>query len=157
MVNIDDAMTSRPGGLVRQKVSGAVEPIVTPPIGQEAYQMMDYLDQVRAGRVGVHPEGQIQVDNIGDRVGSQGIQQLMTAREAVVGLIVRVIAEGVKEFKANPEKYQAITYQNNTISEAWPVDRHTYTLVLWKGTDGLEAQGVVPRNGKKTMLSHVKK
>jgi hypothetical protein len=59
--------------------------------------MLDYLDQVRAGRVGVTPEGQIQVDNIGDRVGSQGIERLMTAKEAVVGLMIRVIAEtGVK-------------------------------------------------------------
>ena len=39
-VNLDDLLISRPGGIVRQRVSGAVEPIVTPPIGQEAYQMM---------------------------------------------------------------------------------------------------------------------
>jgi hypothetical protein len=93
MVNLDDLMLSRPGGIVRQKVPGSVEPIVTPPIGGDAYQMMDYLDQVRAGRVGVSPEGQIQVDNIGDRVGSEGIEKLMTAKEAIVGLMIRVIAE----------------------------------------------------------------
>ena len=96
-VNLDDLLISRPGGIVRQRVSGAVEPILTPPIGQEAYQMMEYLDQVRAGRVGVNPEGPLNLQDIGDRVGSQGIAQLMAAREAVVGLIIRVIAEtGIK-------------------------------------------------------------
>ena len=96
-VNLDDLMISRPGGIVRQRVPGAIEPIITPQLGTDAYQMLDYLDQVRAGRVGVTPEGQVQVDNIGDRVGSEGIERLMTAKEAVVGLMIRVIAEtGVK-------------------------------------------------------------
>lgn len=96
-VNLDDLLVSRPGGIVRQKVPGAIEPILTPSIGQEAYQMMDYLDQVRAGRVGVNPEGPLNLQDVGDRVGSQGVSQLLAAREAVVGLIIRVVAEtGVK-------------------------------------------------------------
>ena len=96
-VNLDDMFISRPGGIVRQRQPGMIEPLVTPSIGQDAYQMMEYLDQVRAGRVGVTPEGQIQVDNIGDRVGSEGVERLMTAKEAVVGLMIRVMAEGVKD------------------------------------------------------------
>ena len=92
-VNLDDMLISRPGGIIRQLTSGAVEPIVTPSIGQDAYQMMEYLDQVRAGRVGVNPEGPLNIQDLGNRVGSEGVAQLMTAREAVVGLIIRVIAE----------------------------------------------------------------
>lgn len=92
-VNLDDLMVSRPGGIIRAKTLGAVQPLQTPMLGQEAYQMMDYLDQVRAGRAGVSPEGSIQVNNIGDRVGSQGIEKLMTAKEELVGLMIRVIAE----------------------------------------------------------------
>ena len=67
------------------------------------------------------------------------------------------IAEGVEEFRKHPDKYLAILYQNNTLTEAWPVERHTYTLVYRTGTDGLEVQGVVSRNGKKAMLTHVKR
>ena len=92
-VNLDDLLVSRPGGIIRAKSPGAVTPLVTPMLGQEAYQMMDYLDQVRAGRAGVSPEGSVQVDNIGDRVGSEGIAKLMTAKEELVGLMIRVIAE----------------------------------------------------------------
>jgi hypothetical protein len=59
--------------------------------------MMEYLDGVRAGRVGVAPEGEASPPRIGERVGSEGVDRLLTAKEELVGLIVRVIAEtGVK-------------------------------------------------------------
>jgi hypothetical protein len=92
-VNLDDLLISRPGGIVRQRQPGMVEPLINPPVGQDAYNMLEYLDQVRAGRAGVTPEGPLQVENIGDRVGSEGIEKLMSAKEAIVGLIIRVIAE----------------------------------------------------------------
>jgi hypothetical protein len=96
-VNMDDLLVSRPGGIIRAKAPGAVTPYVTPPLGQDAYKMMDYLDQVRAGRAGVSPEGAITDNMIGDRVGSQGVAQMMSQKEELVGLMVRVIAEtGIK-------------------------------------------------------------
>jgi hypothetical protein len=59
--------------------------------------MMTYLDKVRAGRTGVDPDGNATPTSIGDRVGSQGVDRLMNAKEELVGLIIRVIAEtGIK-------------------------------------------------------------
>lgn len=96
-VNLDDLLVSRPGGIIRAKTRDAVQPLVTPQIGQDAYNMMKYLDEVRAGRTGVSADGPAAPQNIGDRVGSQGVDRLMTAKEELVGLIVRVIAEtGIK-------------------------------------------------------------
>jgi hypothetical protein len=96
-VNMDDLLISRPGGIIRAKTQGAVTPYVTPPLGQDAYKMMDYLDQVRAGRSGVSPEGPVTDSMIGDRVGSEGIQSMMSQKEELVGLMIRVIAEtGIK-------------------------------------------------------------
>lgn len=96
-VNLDDLMVSRPGGIIRAKTPGAVQPYVTPPLGGDSYKMMDYLDQVRAGRAGVSPEGAITDTMIGDRVGSEGIADMMNAKEELVGLMIRVIAEtGIK-------------------------------------------------------------
>jgi len=96
-VNMDDLMLSRPGGNVRVKRLDAMEPIITPQIGQAAFDMVRYLDEVRAGRVGVSAEGSATPQNIGDRVGSEGVDRLMSAKEELVGLIVRVIAEtGIK-------------------------------------------------------------
>lgn len=96
-VNLDDLLVSRPGGIIRTKTLGAVAPYVTPPLPADAYKMMDYLDQVRSGRTGVSPEGAVTDSMIGDRVGSEGIANMMSAKEELVGLMVRVFAEtGIK-------------------------------------------------------------
>ena len=92
-VELDDLLVSRPGGIIRAKRLDAVQPLLTPSIGDSAQRMMGYLDEVRAGRVGVSAEGAASPQNIGDRVGSQGLDRLMTAKEELVGLIIRVIAE----------------------------------------------------------------
>ena len=96
-VNMDDLLVSRPGGVIRAKRLDAIQPLITPQIGQDAYQMMEYLDRVRAGRSGVDADGGASPQNVGDRVGSQGVERLMNAKEELVGLIIRVIAEtGIK-------------------------------------------------------------
>lgn len=96
-VNMDDLLVSRPGGIIRAKRLDSIMPLATPQLGADAYNMMSYLDQVRAGRTGVDPDGQATPSNIGDRVGSQGVERLMNAKEELVGLIIRVVAEtGIK-------------------------------------------------------------
>jgi len=92
-VNLDDLTVSRPGGIVRTKRIDAVAPLQTPQLASEAFGMLEYLDAVRAGRTGVAPEGEATPQRIGDRVGSQGVDRLLTAKEELVGLIVRLIAE----------------------------------------------------------------
>ncbi len=96
-VNMDDLLVSRPGGIIRAKRLDSIAPLITPQLGEDAYNMMTYLDQVRAGRTGVDPDGQANPTNIGDRVGSEGVARLMNAKEELVGMLVRVIAEtGIK-------------------------------------------------------------
>lgn len=97
MVNLDDLLVSRPGGIVRAKSINAVAPLPTTSLSADVYRMMDYLDQTRAGRAGVSPEGSIHDSAMGDSVGSQGLDQLLSQKEELVGLIIRVFAEtGVK-------------------------------------------------------------
>lgn len=97
MVNLDDLLVSRPGGVIRAKQINAVQPYVTPTLSGDAYRMFDYLDQTRAGRVGVSPDGSVADSLMGDRVGSQGVERLMNQKEELVGLMIRVFAEtGIK-------------------------------------------------------------
>lgn len=96
-VNLDDVLVSRPGGIIRATNPNAVVPYQTPALSGDIYKMMDYLDQVRAGRSGVSPEGSIHDTAMGDSVGSQGLEQLLSQKEELVGLMIRVFAEtGVK-------------------------------------------------------------
>lgn len=96
-VNLDDLLVSRPGGLIRAKRLDAIQPLTTPQIGGAAFSMMQYLDDVKAGRIGVSADGTASPENIGDRVGSQGVERMMNAKEELIGLIIRVICEtGIK-------------------------------------------------------------
>ena len=96
-VNLDDLLISRPGGIIRVKRLDAISPYSTPPLSSDSYKMMDYLDQVRAGRAGVSPEGGVTDGMVGDRVGSEGIDRMMNQKEELVGLMIRVFAEtGIK-------------------------------------------------------------
>jgi hypothetical protein len=92
-VNLDDMMVSRPGGLIRVKRLDAIQSLVTPMIGEAGFTMLNYLDEIRAGRTGVSSDGSASPQNIGDRVGSQGVDRLMNAKEELVGLMIRVICE----------------------------------------------------------------
>lgn len=92
-VQIDDLLVSRSGGLIRVKNQDAVQELIVQQLGDMPLKLLGILDEARAGRVGVAAEGAAAPQNIGDRVGSQGVNQLMTAKEELVGLIIRVVAE----------------------------------------------------------------
>lgn len=64
-----------------------------------------------------------------------------------------LIPEGVKEFKAHPEKYVAIHFQKNMLEEAWPAEVHRFTYVYREGTDGLEVNS--SPSGKNTILWNI--
>ena len=56
-VNLDDLLTSRPGGVVRFKGEGAPQQYITPiphnQLPREAYSMLEYLDEIQKQRTGV--------------------------------------------------------------------------------------------------------
>jgi hypothetical protein len=47
MVNMDDLLTSRPGGVVRVQQLGALKRLDTPPIPNGGFEMVDYVDKLR--------------------------------------------------------------------------------------------------------------
>ena len=55
MVNLDDLLTSRPGGVVRTKQppSQVMMPMQSQAISQQAFPLLEYLDTVRESRTGV--------------------------------------------------------------------------------------------------------
>ena len=97
LVNMDDLLLSRPGGLKRVKQAGAIRELEVQPVGNEAMAMMGYFDEVRSARTGVAPDMSGQALPIGQET-AHGVERVMTASEALVGLVVRSIAEtGLRE------------------------------------------------------------
>ena len=151
MVNLDDLLISRAGGIVRVNRMDALEPIITPQLNPIVFELLNYLDEIRAGRVGVSAEGPASPQNIGDRVGSQGVDRLMTAKEELVGLIIRVIAEtGIKplcwKVRELARTYM-VTEQHMKYRTQWAVlnpsqwqDRATVSVRVGAGTGNKQEQ-----------------
>jgi len=109
--NLDDLLSVRVGGIVREYVPNAVRPLVIPYVGQYSMQMMEYMDQKRMNRTGVN--------NLSSGLDADAINK--TARGAVLAdnqmqqrteLIARVMAEtGVKDL------FQGILYLLCTYSD----------------------------------------
>lgn len=97
-VNLDDMLTSRPGGVVR--VDGApsqeIFPLVHPQNGQMWIQMMEYVDQIRENRTGTNRYFTGIDQNALNKTAS-GIAQLTSSSAQRVEAIARIFAEGVKE------------------------------------------------------------
>ena len=101
-VNLDDMLTSRPGGIVRLKNGampgqGHILPLDTPLVASQAFPMLEYIDGVRENRTGVTRYNQgLDADTLNKT--ATGINQIMSAAQQRIELIARVFAEtGVKD------------------------------------------------------------
>ena len=130
-VNLDDLMTSRPGGIVRVRTPGAVSPLATPQLDQNSFNMLGYLDSIREERTGVNKNSM----GIGDgglksHQTATGVAQVMTAAQQKIELIARVFAEtGMKDLATSVyqlvQKYESpekIVRLNNKWVTLYPAD-----------------------------------
>ena len=102
-VNLDDLLTSRPGGIVRVMgdPGGAVLPLTHPVLGNQVLQFIEYLDGSKEERTGVSRLNQGIDANTLNKTAS-GQQALQAAANQRIELIARVFAEtGVKEHFRN--------------------------------------------------------
>lgn len=98
MVNLDDMLTARPGGVVR--VNGqpgtAIAPLLHPQESGAILQAIEYIDTVRENRTGVTRYNQ-GLDAQSLNKTAHGMSQIMTASQQRIELIARIFAEtGVK-------------------------------------------------------------
>jgi hypothetical protein len=108
MVNIDDLLTSRPGGIVRVKTFDAVKPMQPPLLGAPAFSLLEYIDTIKENRTGV-TRAPLDPDSISKTATGANIH--FQGAQARIELIARVFAEtGVKDlFYAileNVQKFQ---------------------------------------------------
>lgn len=97
-VNLDDMLTSRPGGLVRVQgvPSQEIFPFVHPTVTPQAMQFMEFMDQIKGDRAGVNRmSAGLDPKAIDANVGT--IAQLTSAASQRLELIARVMANGVRE------------------------------------------------------------
>lgn len=98
MVNIDDLLTVRPGGVVRVKTFDAVKPLQVPFFGAPAFQMLGYVDQTRETRTGQRHFMGVDADALNKDVSGAALDSFKAAAMDRIELIARIFAEtGVKD------------------------------------------------------------
>ena len=158
MVNMDDLLTSRPGGVVRTKQppNQVMQPIQAQPISQQAFPLLEYLDTVREVRTGVTKYNQ-GLDSDSLNKTATGISAIMNQTQMRAELIARIFAEtGVKDlFRKMFElsvKYQdkeKIIQLNNQYIPVMPTEwknRFNVTIQVGLGTGTKEQQLIILNN-----------
>lgn len=90
--NLDDLLDNRPGGILRQQTTDAIQEHITPWVGQQTFPMLEYVDGMRENRTGVTRYNQGIDANSLNKTAS-GINQIMTASQQRIELIARIFAE----------------------------------------------------------------
>ena len=156
MVNMDDLLTTRPGGVVRTKQppNQVMQPLQSQPISQQAFPMLSYLDTVREARTGITKSAQgLDADTLNSKTAT-GVNTLMTQTQMRSELIARIFAEtGVKDlFRKIFElmvKYQdreKVVMLNNQYIPVKPTewkDKFNISIVVGLGTGSKEQQTVM--------------
>jgi len=98
-VNLDDMLTSRPGGIVRvQGEPGAsIMPLQHAPFPPTSFSMVEYMDNMKEKRTGITAYNQGLDSNSLNKTAT-GVQQIMSAAQQRLELVARTFAEtGVKD------------------------------------------------------------
>jgi len=96
-VNIDDLLNVTPGGVVRMKAAGAVQPLQVAAVGDQIFPMLGYFDQVQQKRTGVSDAQQGLNPDILHNVTATAVAAVTNAAQGKIELIARIFAEtGVK-------------------------------------------------------------
>lgn len=94
MVNMQDLLSSRPGGVIRTKMAGAVTRLDTPALGGEAFQMLAYVDSLAEKRTGISERQQgLDPNSLSPNTSAMATNQVMTAAQQRIELIARVFGE----------------------------------------------------------------
>ena len=153
-VNLDDLLTRRPGGVVRAKSQGAVEPLVTQPMLAPALQAIEYIASVRETRTGVTRYNQgLEADSLNKT--ATGVNRIFSAAQERIEMIARVFAEtGVKDLFRGILRLVAKHQQKSRIvrlrNEWVPMDPREWNT----GMDMTVSVGLGTGN-KDQMLAHI--
>lgn len=91
-VNLDDAITVKPGGLIRGEAGSNIVPIATPSLIGDAFSMMEYVDQEEESRTGISRMFQ-GIDPQAINKTATGVTAMINQANARVEMMARNAAE----------------------------------------------------------------
>ena len=98
MVNLDDAMSTEVGSIIRQRSAGQIQVLSMPFVGQQAFPVLQYMDEVKEARTGVS-KASMGLDAAALQSSTAGaVNATVAAAQQHIELIARIFAEtGMKD------------------------------------------------------------
>ena len=95
--NIDDVLNNETGAIIRMRAPGMVQPLTTPFVGQAAFPMMEYMDQIREDRTGMSKAAMgLNADALQSSTKA-AVNATINASQGRIELTARILAEGMKK------------------------------------------------------------
>ena len=95
--NIDDVLNNETGAIIRMRAPGMVQPLTTPFVGQAAFPMMEYMDQIREDRTGMSKAAMgLNADALQSSTKA-AVNATINAGQSRIELTARILAEGMKK------------------------------------------------------------
>ena len=100
-VNMDDVLNNETGAIVRMRSPGMVQPLVTPFVGNEAFTMLGYMDQVKEDRTGMSKAAMgLNADALQSSTKA-AVAATISASQSRLELTTRILAAGMKKLFKN--------------------------------------------------------
>jgi hypothetical protein len=96
-VNIDDVLNNETGAIIRMRAPGMVQPFSTPFVGQAAFPMLDYMDQMREDRTGMSKAAMGLDPDALQSTTKAAVAATVSASQSRLELQARLLAEGMKK------------------------------------------------------------
>ena len=92
-VNLEDVMNTEVGGIIRMRAPGMVQPFTMPFVGQQAFPMLQYMDELRENRTGISKAANGLDANALQSSTRAAVAATITAAQQHIELICRIFAE----------------------------------------------------------------
>lgn len=93
MVNLDDAMSTEVGSIIRQRSVGQITPLSMPFVGKEAFPVLQYMDQIKEARTGISKASMGLDANALQSSTASAVNATVSAAQQHIELIARIFAE----------------------------------------------------------------
>ena len=148
MVNLEDAMSTENGAIIRQRAAGQIQPMSIPFVGQAAFPVLQYMDEVKEARTGIS-KASMGLDASALQSSTAGaVNATVAAAQQHIELIARVFAEtGMKRLfqiilqliTTHQDQPRMVRLRNKFVPispMAWNADMDvSVNVALGRGTD----------------------
>lgn len=111
-VNLEDVMNTEVGGVIRMRAPGMVQPFSQPFVGQAAFPMLQYMDELRENRTGISKAAAGLDANALQSSTRAAVAATVTAAQQHIELICRIFAETGMKSLFKKALYLVTTYQD---------------------------------------------